>query len=157
MPGWSFFPYISYFITVLLWRPTWRLSDVITCDLNRFRWSGRRPYVLRNGQTTYVRAPSSVSSHIHYIDQTYVVNLLFLAVESFCPYVMSSLISGLCPRTTCAFSPFLPSSLRCGDNFMYHFTLSPHCILFCLLLSPRCIRLFLLLSTCWNQFLHGLT
>ena len=68
MPGWSIFPYLSYFITVLLKFPPWCLLDVITSNFNLVGWSWQRLCVHRHGMTTSVRAPSNVLSHIHYIN-----------------------------------------------------------------------------------------
>ena len=68
MPGWSFFPYLLYFVTVLLKPTTWRLSDIITSNFNLVWCSWWFMYVHHHVMTTCMCAPSRVSSHIHYIN-----------------------------------------------------------------------------------------
>ena len=126
----------------------------VTSDFNLVRCSWQCPCVHHHGMTTYVRASSRVSSHIQYINSDLRIHL-FVAMTSFCPYVVPYLIRGLCPRNNCAFL-FLFFCLHAVETFFNHFTLSPRCILSCIPLFKQWIQFFLLLSPCWTRFLLGL-
>ena len=158
MTGWSFLPYILYFVTVFLKLPTWHFSDVITSTFNILGWSWRCLCVHRHWMTVYVRAcmrPHAFRPISTTYIQTYVVILLFLALAYFCPYIVPFIIHELCSRRNCTFLSIFILSPQWGDILLYHFHLSPCCILSCLLLSL--IRLFLLLYTSWTQFLPDFT
>ena len=152
---WPFFPYLSYFNTVLLKRPTWCLSDVITSHFNLVWWSWRRPSVHRHSMTTYVRAPPRVSSHIHYINSDLRHHFLI------CGYgIFTSLRHAMSYSQTmsaydlCIFFFFF--CLHAVETFFEPFSFVSTLYPF---LSPSVSTLDLILSLlypCWNQFVLGL-
>ena len=139
-------PYLSYLIIVLLKRPTWRLSDVITSNFNIVRWSWRRPCVHRHLMTTDVLAPSLLSSHIHYINSDLrrhfiIIWLWHLSVLTSCHVLSADYV-----RVWLVHFFFFFLRLHAVETFSHYFPLSPRCILSCLILSPRWIQFYLLLS-----------
>ena len=117
MPGWSFFPYLSYFITVLIKLLTWHSLNVITSHFNLVQWSWRRPCIHHHGMTMYVRAPSRFCNISTTKIQTSVAIFLLMTMSSFRPYVVPSLIGVIFLRTTCAYLFLFPLSPRCGEMF----------------------------------------
>ena len=138
MPGWSFFPYLSYFITVLIKLLTWHSLNVITSHFNLVQWSWRRPCIHHHGMTMYVRAPSRFCNISTTKIQTSVAIFLLMTMSSFYPYIVPYLIRWLCPHMTCVFF-----------SLLHEFT---YWILSFLLLSPHCIQFFLLICPFWIIF-----
>ena len=65
--------------------------------------------------TTYVRAPSCVSSHIHYINSDLRRHFLICGYSIFPSLRRTIFIPGVCLCTTCTFLVIFPLSPRCGD------------------------------------------
>ena len=157
MTGQSFFPYLVYFINILLKHPTWSLSHVITSDINLLGWSWRRLCVHCHGMTTFACAPSRVLSHINYINSDWRCHFLICGYGIF-PSLHNTIYY---LRNTHPYdlwiSYFSPLSPCCGDIYLCHFPLYPSCILSSILLYPHWIRFLFPLSPCWTRFLLSLT
>ena len=80
-----FFTYPSHLIVILLKHPTWRLSDVITSNLNLIVWLWRFPCLHRHGATMSMRAPWRFSYHIHYIFSGLCFHLIIYGYRIFLP------------------------------------------------------------------------
>ena len=103
MTGWSFFRYLLHFITVLLKLPTWRLLDVIMSKFNLVWWLRQSTCVHHHVTKAYMCVPSRYYTISTTQIKTYVVVFLLMVMASFRPYVIPSLIRGLCQRTPCVF------------------------------------------------------